>query len=73
MMMMMIMTTAAGPGRVVKVEGKINVAKYREILTDLNLCLQPNYYLEKYLSSKQKMTWIIQGKPHRNVNKTFML
>lgn len=56
MMMMMIMTTAAGPGRVVKVEGKINVAKYREILTDLNLCLQPNYYLEKYLSSKQKMT-----------------
>ena len=26
--------TAAGPGRLVKVEGKMNTAKYREILED---------------------------------------
>lgn len=54
MMMLMMMMTAAGPGRLVKVEGKINVAKYREILADLNISLQTN--LEKYLFSKQKMT-----------------
>lgn len=55
-MMMMMMMTAAGPRRLVKVEGKLNVAKYREIIIDLNLSLQSNCNLEKYLFSKQKMT-----------------
>ena len=48
--------SAAGPGRLEKVEGKINAAKYREILRTTWFSLRENYDVGKDLSSSKTMT-----------------